>query len=139
MTLKKIIESTDSKAIQVVLVPVDAPPEVRVINNSLKTLQDFVQDRIEFVYGVFEDISAEVMVGEESKLERRFPNFWIFDRQDVVCGPALLTARPNEKGEMQSLPDSECEKLITQLETMRVKLHELPGVVQALKQMYEEG
>lgn len=79
---------------------------VKEIEPGLKSLQQLVGGLIENVYEL-EDQNINIWINEEGKLINLDPNFFVYDKQDVVVGTAVFVGYNPETGSDVSLNDEQ--------------------------------
>jgi hypothetical protein len=115
----EIIEMKKEKNIRVLTCKIGEMPEVKVIENTLTNLQEFVGGYIELAY--VEGIM--MIINEEGKLQNLKPNF-VLSSWDVVVGNVLFTGNANEN--FASISDDEILTVIAYLGHIgRVNINEL--------------
>lgn len=85
------------KQIRVIYFPVGGEPEIRMIEDDLKTMQDLVG-------GYFESFPLDSIEGPEVDL--------IINEEGKLTGPFFATSKPDSKGEATSLNIPEVEAVI---------------------------
>ena len=100
------------ETIEVVSVPVGEEAGPVEIENSLKSLQSYVDGYIE-VIRPFEDEDVAVILNEEGKINGLSPNRMLFDENgnviDIIAGGFLIVA-VDEEGEFTSLTQEQIRK-----------------------------
>lgn len=98
-------ERMKENSIRVIVVEPEKAPEVRIIANELKELQNIVKGYIETFYiGTTLEGRIYGICNEEGKLLGMEPNRLILSLRDWICGPFLI-AIVNDEGDFVSMPE----------------------------------
>jgi hypothetical protein len=94
--------------IQVLVVPVDQKPYLKVIPNTLEALQEIVGGYIELVKT---SEGYNMICNEEGKLIDLTPNIYIHNRMDNICG-TFFVCNNDDEGEFTDILKEEAEDFL---------------------------